>query len=174
MLIAVLWHQFLSICPVVGLVPFSEWSHLRKGKTVSTRQCVYSSPKSFCFCIWCSAHLSLLAYECCRVKSKSFSRFLLCSLLQTSSSPRFSSSPSSSFLFWGLVGCGEQVCTTNCKSRFLSLWKYAFLKAQFTPKTLHVELFIDLDCFGVSCCLLPNIMRLNSALIIVLTAPKIH
>lgn len=60
----------------------------------------------------------LLAYECCRVKSKSFSRFLLCSLLQTSSC--FPSSPSSSCRCWVLVGCGEQACTTNCKSRFLS------------------------------------------------------
>lgn len=78
-----------------------------------------------------SAHLSLLAYEFCRVKSKSFSRFLLCSLLQASSSPRFSSSPSSSSgLLWVLVGCSEKVCTANCKSRFSSLRKFAFLKGK--------------------------------------------
>lgn len=43
------------------------------------------------------SNLPLLAYECCRVRSKSLSRFLLCSL-HTSSSPRLSSS-FCSFLF---------------------------------------------------------------------------
>lgn len=61
----------------------------------------------------------LLAYECCRVKSKSFSRFLRCSLLQISSSPPcFPSSPPSSCLFWVLVGCSEQEQAINRKSRF--------------------------------------------------------
>lgn len=126
-----LWHQFLSICPVVGLVPFQsgptyiEVRYYQQNKAHTS----YSLLESFC--IWCSTYLSLLAYECCRVKSKSFSRFLLCSLLQASSSPRFSSSPSSSSLFWVFVGCGEQVCASNCKSRFLSLWKFAFKKRKY-------------------------------------------
>lgn len=102
---------------------------VHKGKILSTKQYIYLPDTLLPLCLmFYSTYLSLLAYECCRVKSKSFSRFRLCSLLQTSSSPRFSSSPSSSCLFWVLVGCGEQVCTTNCKSRFLSLWKFAFLK----------------------------------------------
>lgn len=116
--IAVLWHQFLSISPAVA------WSLSQSGPTYTVARYYQQkrasvSQSGSCFCSWCSTHLSLLAYECCRVKSKSFSRFLLCSLLQTSSSC-FPSSPSSSWRCWVLVGCGEQACTTNCKSRFLS------------------------------------------------------
>lgn len=60
----------------------------------------------------------LLAYECCRVRSKSFSRFLRCSLLQISSPPRFLSSPPSFCLFWVLVGCSEHEQAIIRKSRF--------------------------------------------------------
>lgn len=103
LVIAVLWHQFLSICPGVGLVPFSEWSH----------------------------HF-LLAYECCSVKSKSFSRFLLCSLLQTSSSsPRFSSTPSSSCLIWVLVGQGLAV--SKLEVSWLWCWGSLLITVTSTP-----------------------------------------
>lgn len=74
--------------------------------------------------------LFLIIYECCRVKSKAFNRFLLCSLLQTFLSPRFvSSSPSSSSsscLLRLLVGWREQKHTTDCKSRFKTNLKKIF------------------------------------------------
>ena len=108
LLIVVLWHQF-GVClsgggpsPPRRVVPPTQ----RQDTVNKTKQCIYISGSSSCVC--CSAHRPPLAYECCRVKSKSLSRLLLCSLLQTSSSPRLSFRPSSSSgLFWVLWGCGE-------------------------------------------------------------------
>lgn len=79
------------------------------------------SPESFPLPVSDDRPTCLLAYECCRVKSKSFSRFLRCSLLQISSPPCFPSSPPSSCLFWVLVGCSEQEQAINRKGRYFFL-----------------------------------------------------
>ena len=120
-------HRFLPICPVVGLVAFGErFPPTQRRDVISKSKNQAEAPHS-------SRSASdgrptcLLAYECCRVKSKSFSRFLRCSLLQTSSPPCFPSSPPSSCLFWVLVGCSEQEQAINRKSRSFLLFFFFFL-----------------------------------------------
>lgn len=94
-----------------GPGPFSRVVPPSKGEVISYK----TARIPLWVCVWCFTHLSVLAYECCRVNSKSFSRFLLCSRLQASSSPpRVSSSPSSSSPFWVVVGCGQQPWRINC------------------------------------------------------------
>lgn len=120
LLTAALWHQF--ICPVVGPGPFLRVVPPTQKKRYGQLNSTHTS--GFCFSGRRFTYPLFLAYECCRFKSKSFSRFLLCSLLQTSPSPCISSSPSSSCLLWVLVGWSEQVCTVNFKSRFFILVEF--------------------------------------------------